>query len=209
MHFYYLFISSHFWLCCSFCWFGCFDSEQFWWWQHFSLQNSRTMYAVCVFFISSGIRLSWCPFILWLQGSWLPTAKRSEPNQIHNAIQHICCCVIPETFLLLFRLWACDCQCGMNEIRHGHIHPFEMKRKRWRSIFLRQLTSHLFQCALCLFAVVRSYLHLSLFECMCVCAFYISSKTTHFKCRLCAITHNRYNSFIVHCQNMREWSQPR
>lgn len=41
MHFYYLFISSH--SGCSFCWFGCFDFRTFRWWQHFSLQNSRTL----------------------------------------------------------------------------------------------------------------------------------------------------------------------
>lgn len=107
--------------------------------------------------------------------------------------------LVPETFLLLFRLWACDCQCGMNEIRHGHIvHPFEMKRKRWNEafsffFFLRQLTSLLFN-ALSIGPLAHSFVHsfnfFSFVRCVCyfICCSCFACKTTHFECRLCAIT---------------------
>lgn len=77
--------------------------------------------------------------------------KMTRPTEqsLYNEIQRIrCCCSFdrvrkkPNMFLWLFRLWACNCQCGMNGIRHGHMHVLHIsyekkrnyiKRKRWRS----------------------------------------------------------------------------
>lgn len=89
------------------------------------------------------------------------TRERSQCNSTYTLLT---LCVVPKNiFIVFFRLWACDCQCGMNEIRHGHIYMFffhsiqNKKKTMWRSsFFLRQLTSHLFN-ALSVYLSVRSF----------------------------------------------------
>lgn len=76
------------------------------------------------------------------------------------------CCSL-RTFLLLFRLWAGDCQCGMNEIRHGHIYdlsiPSEMfiKRKTMKKHHFYFFAAPADFFTLCLF---RPFMRISLFS---------------------------------------------
>lgn len=213
MHFYYLFISSH--SGCSFRWFGCFDCWTFRWWQHFSLQNSRTLlhYAFSLalesFKHARPLALSPCALlsIRSFSGCCRRQCERKRQTHTHTPREkkkltmqfNVSFALVPETFLLLFRLWACDCQCGMNEIRHGHIvHPFEMKRKRWSEAFSFFCASWLLTYSmhsLSVRSLARSFTRpmLPIWVCfsvlllsMCV-ALVLLCKTTHFKCRLCAI----------------------
>lgn len=77
--------------------------------------------------------------------------KMTRPTEqsLYNEIQRIrCCCSFdrmrkkPNMFLWLFRLWACDCQCGMNGIRHGHMHvlhiSYEKKKKLYKKKTMKE-----------------------------------------------------------------------
>lgn len=77
-------------------------------------------------------------------------------------------------------------------------HPFQLKRKRWREAFfcaswlltylMRSLSARSIPSCVCCCRSLSLSLCAYVFVCYFICCSCFACKTTHFKCRLCAIT---------------------